>query len=1044
MLSSLAFVWDEAHMNDSWPPGGIEREEAGSLLLDLHERLHLHLKELRDERAQHGGKVYLIEHGLDEPELQTLTRAVKVAFYEHEDSSKFWRRRSLPLLVVATEVGYRYRGTGTDYWPRFTRALGGDVEDDHHRWLVELFKRAERITGVSPPDTAWAGHFHLIAWPITHALLPVELHTKLLQAILKHPLALGPKTPTPELMEPLIDWAERASNPRLAAFLEQREAAAAVVRHFLEIDGSAWLTLEPSFLERASADLRDNAGAVRELKAARRKQRYLSRCAAEVEPKAYARHWAPFVLDHAHTDTARRSLWLAPPPLPPTLRRGLTERLSPRARCRLLEGRRVGLSEVASGQPIELRCRALPSAEPDGGVPVVGDLPADTPRQLELHLTSLRADVARPLLFADHVGPSYGAQQVRRRAVYSGPTWWVLADPTTPAPAAGGGIARRAEVAGLSLFEARPESDQDFAWLRERGLPREHRPLISIVGSAPLSHRSAVGAAYAPDDVVALILERGELRAPQSDEAITSRCSLLDLSGREGSRTLQLQNPDGSEEQIALEVCTPPEPEPLIDIAITAPDLTVGSLRRRQVAVTVSADLPFAGLPLRLVLSADDTPLSVAYAGPLPALPHVVGAAHPCWEGLQRAALSATDRALELRVEVGAVATRRLIFEPSPWSVAWVSRADADALAEGVERVSFLASAPLKRCPSPDRIRDSFRLSQLRHAASGIPVAGAGVVSGPPSLSPDQLEAPAKPRLLRRLDDASSSDRQGAWDLAMAHVSWSTAEGEGLLAESVRARTASSTEAWLVEALCGTRWRQVEAALPGGAPLTLGEHVARELSSRGLGRDEYADVILSKAGIQDPTERLDAIRAVQLNERLSFIRDLVAAGPEDGGFEALNELLNRSYERAFGQLGRQADPDLYHSADELFDALRAACARWEQAAHLTPLIPVMRPRWLALQLAELPFETSPPQDLIAPLHGLLRSKRAAPVRWDERWVGALVDLFIRPAKFPLDDTGRHAIGAALVDRGAARAVRYVVLRSDMAATKAPVNREPER
>ena len=143
-------------------------------MIDLQRRLSERFSELRDARK---GSVFFVEHGLRADELDSLRSSVRVSLRSHPLESIWWDRYDLPLLVAATEVGYRYRGSGTDFWPLLECELQVELTGPSRQRLKDLFEYAtERFRGARPPATAWTHAFHLIAWPIAHALLPVEFH----------------------------------------------------------------------------------------------------------------------------------------------------------------------------------------------------------------------------------------------------------------------------------------------------------------------------------------------------------------------------------------------------------------------------------------------------------------------------------------------------------------------------------------------------------------------------------------------------------------------------------------------------------------------------------------------------------------------------------------------------------------------------------------------------------------------------------------------------------------------------------------------------
>ena len=121
------------------------------------------------------GPIFFIEHGFDDTEVSQLRAAVREAAQLHPPESHWWRERPFPLLVVATEIGYRYRGAGTDFWPLLEDDLGIELTPNSRQHVRDLFDAcASEYRGARPPDTPWANAFRLIAWPITHALVSCQ------------------------------------------------------------------------------------------------------------------------------------------------------------------------------------------------------------------------------------------------------------------------------------------------------------------------------------------------------------------------------------------------------------------------------------------------------------------------------------------------------------------------------------------------------------------------------------------------------------------------------------------------------------------------------------------------------------------------------------------------------------------------------------------------------------------------------------------------------------------------------------------------------
>jgi hypothetical protein len=1001
-------------------------------LLELHGELRLRFQELREQRDYGRGAVRLIEHGLDREELALLIGAVREALDEHDLEDRFWTRRYLPLCVVATEIGYKYQGTGTDYWPKLSREVDSVLGHAERHALREYFNLAERLTGVVPPPTSWAAQFHLIAWPISHALFPIELHSKLLQALVRHPGAILRSSTTEEIIDPIRAWAARADHQKLLSFLELGEPAAAIVRHFLSLDDPS-RSVAPAFLARVSEDLRQSTGALRDLRDARRRQRIFRSRATRAHPEGAPTHdalpptWAPFTLEPSFDGLSAPTLLVSPPMVPSTVATPHLDGLGPRARARLLRGARVGVAELVAGQPIELRLRSVPDPEDDGGVSLVTDLPPDLPRQLTLHVQRARVDVRRPLLFADHVGPASGAGQVRTRACYSGATWWLLGATGRPS-ALPPGVTSRGEVAGLRVFRIAPGCEEDFTWLEAQGIEREHRAVVRLVGSpswaGPCSETMRLGS----DDLLLVLVADGQVRVEPEADSLLPGAYALSLDGASGRRSLRLIDQGDVQEAVPVEIIEPSEPEEVVHLALEAPDLTVESLRRRQVGLRLRGELPFVGLTVRMRLEADGLTLARAATTTPEPLPCTIPASDRCWQAVQEMAYMVTDAPLRLIIEVGAVACGSWVFEPGGWAepLAAPMTSDGEVSATG----EMLLSPERPHWPLPDgAARPAFLLTQPVREGDRSPLAGMGTLRAPRQLTLLDRPVPSKPRLLRRLDAGAEPASVDGWTLVRTWIAWGTAVGEGLLAESVRRDVARTTEAWLVELLCGARWAQAERALPALQPPPLGAMFAGALARVGLGRDEVVDDALLAEGSPVDPERLRVAWADIFQERRELLRELADAEEDDPGFDLVCADLNRAYVVA---TGRHVDADIYLPPDELKPLISDTVARWEEQVWLSSLLPHLRPRWLARSLSEVGFPGLDRAGLVAELASRLREKRGAPLSWEAAWVEALVVLFTQPGRFPLDDLGRHTVSAAIIDQSAARAIRYATLRWAMA------------
>ena len=141
-----------------------EKRTMPSLLDHWHERLDRHFRSLADARGS-GLPVFALEHPLTPAEVTQLSSDVR----KHMASGYGLGRHWLPWVVYATEIGYGY--TGDEYWHSFEEQTPG--WESHHRYsLRNQFGTFQTTYHGVKPSGPWAEFFRLIAWPITHAILP--------------------------------------------------------------------------------------------------------------------------------------------------------------------------------------------------------------------------------------------------------------------------------------------------------------------------------------------------------------------------------------------------------------------------------------------------------------------------------------------------------------------------------------------------------------------------------------------------------------------------------------------------------------------------------------------------------------------------------------------------------------------------------------------------------------------------------------------------------------------------------------------------------
>ena len=139
------------------------------MLEHLHARLDTHFSGMRDERAipEVAAPVFALEHELSAEDLDLLIATVRTAVSEGLGSRH--RRWWLPFVVYAAEAGYDY--VGDEYWRSFEQRTPG-WRAEHRALIKSWFTKFAAAYGGAVPTGAFAAAFTIIAWPITHAVLP--------------------------------------------------------------------------------------------------------------------------------------------------------------------------------------------------------------------------------------------------------------------------------------------------------------------------------------------------------------------------------------------------------------------------------------------------------------------------------------------------------------------------------------------------------------------------------------------------------------------------------------------------------------------------------------------------------------------------------------------------------------------------------------------------------------------------------------------------------------------------------------------------------
>lgn len=221
-------------------------------LRDWHSRLEKHYRQLCESRRAEGGHpLYVLEHGLAPSERAALSADVQEAIHEGPPSRVFY----LPWVVYAAELGYLF--AGEEYWHTYEDQTPGWVENCDRYWLRDAFKRFAKSYNGAHPYGAWANHFSIICWPITHAILPLDLQRQLAHTLfdLRWVLRIEHLN-QPDTLGRLIQSRASAGTSRFAAFTQDALLVGQIAAALLLKDSSQTSHLiHEAALERIAEDL---------------------------------------------------------------------------------------------------------------------------------------------------------------------------------------------------------------------------------------------------------------------------------------------------------------------------------------------------------------------------------------------------------------------------------------------------------------------------------------------------------------------------------------------------------------------------------------------------------------------------------------------------------------------------------------------------------------------------------------------------------------------------------------------------------------------
>lgn len=237
--------------------------DAETKLLEFQALLEKHFRKLRSSRSS-DQPIFALEHCLDEREVGELFHAVR----EHVRAKSPSTKHSLPWIVYSSELGYGF--SGYEYWQTFEEKTPGWPGNEYRYWLRCRYQSFAADYGGAEPSGAWAEHFSIICWPITHAILPKDLQLHLARILWEARNSFSEETlESPQALGELIHSRSWNASSHFRYFAKNKQLVGQVAAPLL-FEGRSGTDkfIHPETLARIRKDMNNERKAREWLKAA--------------------------------------------------------------------------------------------------------------------------------------------------------------------------------------------------------------------------------------------------------------------------------------------------------------------------------------------------------------------------------------------------------------------------------------------------------------------------------------------------------------------------------------------------------------------------------------------------------------------------------------------------------------------------------------------------------------------------------------------------------------------------------------------------------
>ena len=216
---------------------------------ELQDQLLTHFQSLANTRKPSGFPVFALEHGLSPEQIKRIRALLRARIQNRQRLARHW----LLWAIHASEAGYDYKGD--EYWPSFETQTPNWQYGDRPKVKSWFQKFQESFNGVEPSGP-WAVHFSIIAWPITHALLPLYLQRQFAKLLYDLRFRLASASLDAASIGRLLAAHASHTSTRVQVFLEQEELTGQIVAGLLQGESvDANNLIHPPTLNRIVTDL---------------------------------------------------------------------------------------------------------------------------------------------------------------------------------------------------------------------------------------------------------------------------------------------------------------------------------------------------------------------------------------------------------------------------------------------------------------------------------------------------------------------------------------------------------------------------------------------------------------------------------------------------------------------------------------------------------------------------------------------------------------------------------------------------------------------